>query len=98
MFNLGGKTMLLNENGNILKLMIFALIIAYIGIIGKFCYADTSNPVNLGEAAVKAKNIKKKERERKKVFKSSFSESLITKKQIKAVNNPKCILKALRFL
>jgi iron complex outermembrane receptor protein len=40
------------------------------------------------KVAVSAKEISKTKQLKKKVFKSSFSESFITKKQIKAINNP----------
>ncbi|MHB8232674.1 MAG: TonB-dependent receptor [bacterium] len=69
----------------------FALILAYIGgVIGKSCYADAGSSVNLGEAAIKAKNLKneKKKEEKKKLFKSAYSVSHITKKEIEATNNP----------
>ena len=58
---------------------------------------STANPntLNSSESAhlirsvtARAKEISKTKQLKKKVFKSSFSESLITKKEIKAVNNP----------
>lgn len=45
-------------------------------------------PVYLGEAAIKAQKMKKKEEEKKKLFKSAYSVSHITKKEIKATVNP----------
>ncbi|MCL4498297.1 MAG: TonB-dependent receptor [Deltaproteobacteria bacterium] len=54
--------------------------------LSKSCYAK--KPVYLGEAAIKAKMKKKKEEQKKKLFKSAYTVSHITKKEIAATQNP----------
>ena len=72
----------------VLKIMIFSLFFLLVGIMSKTCNAATNKSVNLGEAAVKAKKIKKEEIEKKKLFKSAYTVSHISKKAIEATNNP----------
>ena len=71
-----------------LKIMIFSLFFLLVGIMSKTCNAATNKSVNLGEAAIKAKKIKKEEIEKKKLFKSAYTVSHISKKAIEATNNP----------
>ncbi|MFW0885061.1 TonB-dependent receptor [Candidatus Acidulodesulfobacterium sp. H_13] len=47
-----------------------------------------SKEIILGKALVSAKKVSKTEQLKKKLFKSSYSGSLITKKEIKTLNNP----------
>ena len=71
------------------KIMIFSLFLLLGGIVtSESCYAATGKSVNLGEAAIKAKRITKEEKEKKKLFKSAYTVSHISKKEIEAVNNP----------
>ncbi len=73
-----------------LKIMIFSvfLLLGIGGIMSKTCNAATGKSVNLGEAAVKANKITKEEKEKKKLFKSAYTVSHISKKAIEATNNP----------
>ena len=61
------------------------ILIFMIGL-SKSCYAKKT--VYLGEAAIKAKMKKKKEEQKKKLFKSAYTVSHITKKEIAATQNP----------
>ena len=56
-----------------LKIMIFSLFFLLVGIMSKTCNAATNKSVNLGEASVKAKKITKEEKEKKKLFKSAYT-------------------------
>ena len=82
--------LLRKKNGFLIVLASFFILIFMIGLI-KSCYA--TEPVYLGEANVKGQltekpEKKKKEGLKKKAFKSLYSSSVITKKEIEATDNP----------
>ena len=76
-----------SKNVNFLKILVFFVaVFSFFTAVAKTCYAK--KPVYLGEAAIKAKMKKKKEEQKKKLFKSAYTVSHITKKEIAATQNP----------